>query len=184
LFPPDYKINKSRAADLVVLLVLASLATAYGIDSYSASTEILNLILVLPLTIIVLVLCLIQFVVEWRDSTSAPPARENIADVAPVIGLFAVYVISLNWLGFDFVEIPDISFAFEHFCQTAFHFGCRQFDVGPFDAYRVADPRQHIGNRIGHHDQCSYQLALRTPGISPRSARWRKQIRHIWKRRR
>ncbi len=101
MFPPDYKINKSRAADLVVLLVLASLATAYGIDSYSASTEILNLILVLPLTIIVLVLCLIQFVVEWRDSTSAPPARENIADVAPVIGLFAVYVISLNWLGFD-----------------------------------------------------------------------------------
>ena len=97
---PNYKINKSRAADLVVLLVLASLVTAYGIDSYSASTEILNLILVLPLTIIVLVLCLIQFVVELRDSTSTP-ARENIADVAPVIGLFAVYVLSLNWLGFD-----------------------------------------------------------------------------------
>jgi len=101
LSPPDYKINKSRAADFVVLLVLASLATAYGIDSYNASTEILNLILVLPLTIIVLVLCLIQFVVELRDSKSTPPARENIADVAPVIGLFAVYVISLNWLGFD-----------------------------------------------------------------------------------
>ena len=99
--PPDYKINKSRAADLVVLLVLASLATAYGIDSYSASTEILNLILVLPLTIIVLVLCLIQFVVELRDSTSTPPARESIADVGPVIGLFAAYVLSLNWLGFD-----------------------------------------------------------------------------------
>ena len=101
MFPPDYKINKSRAADLVVLLVLASLATAYGIDSYSASTEILNLILVLPLTIIVLVLCLIQFVVELRDSASTPPARESIADVGPVIGLFAAYVLSLNWLGFD-----------------------------------------------------------------------------------
>ena len=81
--------------------MLASLVTAYGIDSYSASTEILNLILVLPLTIIVLVLCLIQFVVELRDSTSTAPARENVGEVAPVIGLFAVYVISLNWLGFD-----------------------------------------------------------------------------------
>ena len=98
---PENKINKSRAADFVVLLVLASLVTAYGIDSYSASTEVLNLILVLPLTIIVLVLCLIQFVVELRDSTSTPPARESIADVGPVIGLFAVYVVSLNWLGFD-----------------------------------------------------------------------------------
>ena len=99
--PPEYKFNKSKAADFVVLLVLASLVTAYGIDSYSASTEVLNLILVLPLTIIVLVLCLIQFVVELRDSTSTPPARESIADVGPVIGLFAAYVLSLNWLGFD-----------------------------------------------------------------------------------
>ncbi len=98
---PGNKINKLRIADLIVLLVLASLVTAYGIDSYSASTEILNLILVLPLTIIVLVLCLIQFVVALRDSTNTPPARENVADVAPVIGLFAAYVISLNWLGFD-----------------------------------------------------------------------------------
>ena len=99
--PPEYKFNKSKVADFVVLLVLASLVTAYGIDSYSASTEVLNLILVLPLTIIVLVLCLIQFVVELRDSTSTPPARESIVDVGPVIGLFAAYVLSLNWLGFD-----------------------------------------------------------------------------------
>ena len=81
--------------------MLASLVTAYAIDSYSASTEVLNLILVLPLTIIVLALCLIQFVVELRDTTSMPPARDNVTDAVPVIGLFAVYVLSLNWLGFD-----------------------------------------------------------------------------------
>ncbi len=98
---PENKINKSRAADFVVLLVLASLVAAYAIDSYSASTEVLNLILVLPLTIIVLVLCLIQFVAELRGPTSIPPARDNVTDAAPVIGLFAVYVLSLNWLGFD-----------------------------------------------------------------------------------
>ena len=94
-------MNKSRTADFIVLLVLASLVTAYGIDSYRASTEILNLIMVLPLTIIVLVLCLMQFVVEWGDSTTDTPARERIGDVGPVIGLFAVYVLTLNWLGFD-----------------------------------------------------------------------------------
>ena len=98
---PENKINKSRAADFVVLLVLASLVTAYAIDSYSASTEVLNLILVLPLTIIVLVLCLVQFIAELRGPTSIPPARDNVTDAARVIGLFAVYVLSLNWLGFD-----------------------------------------------------------------------------------
>ncbi len=98
---PENKANHSRAADFIVLLVLASLVAAYGIDSYRASTEILNLILVLPLTIIVLVLCLIQFVAELRGPTSIPPARDKVTDSAPVIVLFAVYVLSLNWLGFD-----------------------------------------------------------------------------------
>ena len=99
--PQESKIKKSRVADFVVLLVLASLVTAYGIDSYSASTDVLNLILVLPLTVIVLVLCMIQFVVELRNAKSTPPTRESMRGVGPVIGLFAVYVISLNWLGFD-----------------------------------------------------------------------------------
>ena len=98
---PEKKANKSQVGDFVVLLVLASLVTAYGIDSYNASTDILNLILVLPLTIVVLVLCLIQFVVELKDPKSASPNRERIGDVVPVMGLFAVYVVSLNWLGFD-----------------------------------------------------------------------------------
>lgn len=95
------KTDKSRFADFAVLLVLASLVAAYGIDAYNASTEILNLILILPVTIIVFVLCLAQFVVEVRNPASKPGAQETLADVAPVIGLFAAYVLSLNWLGFD-----------------------------------------------------------------------------------
>ena len=101
MFEPYFDFNKPRVADFVILLVLASLVAAYGIDSYRASTEMLNLILVLPLTIIVLVLCLIQFVVELRSPTSAPAVRTSVGDVAPVIILFAVYVLSLKWLGFD-----------------------------------------------------------------------------------
>lgn len=94
-------MNKHRIADLVVLLVLASLVTLYGIDAYSASSDILNLILVLPIIAIVLALCLAQFVIEWRDVKAATPARDSVADVAPVIGLFAAYVLTLQWLGFD-----------------------------------------------------------------------------------
>jgi len=94
-------VKNNRVADLVVLLVLASLVVLYGIDAYQASSEILNLILVLPLIAIVLVLCLVQFIIELRDRKSDTPARESAADVAPVIGLFALYVLTLQWLGFD-----------------------------------------------------------------------------------
>ena len=81
--------------------MLAGLVTLYGIDAYQASSHILNLILVLPVIAIVLVLCLVQFVFEIRSVGVKAPARERVADVAPVIGLFAAYVLTLEWLGFD-----------------------------------------------------------------------------------
>jgi putative tricarboxylic transport membrane protein len=91
----------SRIADLVVLLVLAGLAALYGFDAYAASSDVLNLILVLPVIILVLLLCLVQFVIEFRERKAPPPVRESVADVVPVIGLFVAYVLSLEWLGFD-----------------------------------------------------------------------------------
>ena len=94
-------MNKYRIADLAVLLVLASLVILYGFDAYRASSDVLNLILVLPVIAIVLALCLVQFVIEMRDVKAKAPARESVGDVAPVIGLFAAYVLTLQWLGFD-----------------------------------------------------------------------------------
>lgn len=91
----------SRISDLIVLLVLASLVTLYGIDTYRASSEVLNLILVLPIIVLVLVLCAAQFIAELREDKTEAPERESVAEVAPVIGLFAAYVLSLQWLGFD-----------------------------------------------------------------------------------
>lgn len=81
--------------------MLASLVVLYGLDTYRASTDVLNLILVLPLIVCVLVLCLIQFVIEIREVKAKAPARDSVADVAPVIGLFTAYVLTLQWLGFD-----------------------------------------------------------------------------------
>lgn len=94
-------MKNHRVADLAVLLVLASLVILYGYDAYTASTDVLNLILVLPVIAIVLTLCFVQFLVEMRDGKAESPARESVADVAPVIGLFAAYVLTLEWLGFD-----------------------------------------------------------------------------------
>ena len=90
-----------RIADLVVLLVLAVMAALYCYDAISASTHVYNLILVLPLTVLVLGLCLAQFVVAVRSGEPEAEPAESVREVFPVMLLFTAYVGSLNWLGFD-----------------------------------------------------------------------------------
>lgn len=98
---PHTTPNKHRIADLVVLLILAGLVLLYCVDAARASTHVLNLILVLPITAIVLVLCTIQFIIGVPKVRSAPEEQEPAKDIVPVVTLFAAYVLSLEWLGFD-----------------------------------------------------------------------------------
>src|SRR5690606_13327491 len=49
------------------------------------------------------------------------------------------------------------------------------------DGHGVADPGEHVGDGIGHHD---YHDAFLTPGSSPREASSRTQMRHMPKSRR
>lgn len=92
-----------QLADLLVLVGLASFALWYSVDTYKASSSTLNLILVLPVTLIVLGLCLVEF---WKQVLGKPsqkdPSRlESVRSVVPVISLFTGYVLTLRWLGFD-----------------------------------------------------------------------------------
>jgi hypothetical protein len=101
---PD-PVDRRRFADFVVLLLIAAFVTFYCIDAVRASTHILNLILILPLSIGVFVMCLAQMVLSIRKGgrrdEDAVRDGNRIADVLPVAGLFAIYVLSLPWLGFD-----------------------------------------------------------------------------------
>lgn len=101
MFALPKNINKHRIADLLVLLLLAGLVGLYCFDAIRASTSILNLIFVLPVTVIVLILCLFQFVISVPKIRSETDKKEPIADILPVMGLFTGYVVSLHWLGFD-----------------------------------------------------------------------------------
>lgn len=99
--PYSTKINAHRLADLAVLVILAGLVGYYCVDAMLASTDILNLIFVLPVAVIVLALCLLQFVLavpKLREPIAAP---EPASAVVPVIVLFAAYVLALPWFGFD-----------------------------------------------------------------------------------
>ena len=79
---PASKVTKHRVSDLVVLVVLGGLVTLYGFDAYSASSDVLNLILVLPVIAIVLVLCVVQFFIELRNANAEAPSRESTSTIA------------------------------------------------------------------------------------------------------
>jgi hypothetical protein len=106
--------------DLIVLVLLAAFIVFYCVDTILASRDILNLILVLPLSVAAFALCFAQFLIGLRESRARSPAggqrqprpadapelagqdqEASLANIARVVGLFAAYVLTLPWLGFD-----------------------------------------------------------------------------------
>lgn len=92
-------ISKHKLADFFVLACLFLLVCWYAYDAYSASNHISNLILIVPVTIIVLVLCSIEFIRMF--TVYEETAQDPVSTVLPVILLFVGYVLTLKWLGFD-----------------------------------------------------------------------------------
>jgi putative tricarboxylic transport membrane protein len=90
-----------QIVDLSVLLVLAGLIALYWWDARQASGHIINLILIAPLSICLLVLCVIEFVAQLRGKQPSAQDIEPFSSVWPVMVLFIAYVVSLPWLGFD-----------------------------------------------------------------------------------
>lgn len=95
------KITGRQVADLAVLIVLAGFTLWYCLDARAASTHIVNLILILPVTALALLLCLIQFIRQLSSPDPEPSETEPIRSVVPVISLFVAYTLTLPWLGFD-----------------------------------------------------------------------------------
>lgn len=87
-------------ADLVVLVILAALVSWYCLDAWNASSQILNLILILPVTVLTLALCLVQFCLQFVKPSSEG-TDGSIEGVLPVMALFAGFILTLPWLGFD-----------------------------------------------------------------------------------
>lgn len=99
---PVNKVVWQKVGDLIVLLILAGLVVWYFLDARAASASIQNLILILPVTVIVLFLCLLQFFRSVRSQPATDATHPaSVRDVVPAVGLFVVYVLTLPWLGFD-----------------------------------------------------------------------------------
>ena len=99
------RFSGERLADFCVLLVLVVFVAWYLLDTYTASTHIMNLILVLPLAVLVLILCATELLTQLKKplttALGVADEKESFLSVAPVMALFTAYVLSLHWLGFD-----------------------------------------------------------------------------------
>jgi len=101
------RLNREQAGNFAILLALFLYTAWYLWDTWRASTQIYNLIFVLPLTVSILLLCLLTFVKELlvpvstsQDKSESLEEAEDSATFKVVL-LFVGYVVTLPWLGFD-----------------------------------------------------------------------------------
>lgn len=96
------KFKKILIADLLVLLGLALFTAWYLWDAWAASSSVENMIFILPIAAVTLLMCVLELIKQLRAQPVADASKEeSVLSVLPVIGLFALYVLSLEWLGFD-----------------------------------------------------------------------------------
>jgi hypothetical protein len=96
------KFKKIILADLLVLLGLALFTGWYLWAAWSASSSIENMIFILPIAGLTLLMCVIELAKQLcAEPVAVDSEEESVLSILPVIGLFALYVLSLEWLGFD-----------------------------------------------------------------------------------
>lgn len=100
--------KKETLLNSVVIICLAVFSAWYAYDAYHASSSMNNLILVFPVALVVLILCIYQFFIDIKTAQKTQPAaksqdkpKDEVLTVIPVIVLFALYVLTLEYLGFD-----------------------------------------------------------------------------------
>ncbi|MBF7053079.1 tripartite tricarboxylate transporter TctB family protein [Halomonas sp. KAO] len=104
--------NKRDYGDLLVLMALAAFTLWYLLDAIRVSSAIQNLLLILPLSLVVLAIVALEVGVRLKKGTllvREESEGEPLHHTLPVVGLFAVYVLSLQSLGFDVATVLFIA---------------------------------------------------------------------------
>jgi len=93
-------ISKEKVLNSIVIICLATFVLWYAIDTHRASSSIENIVLILPIASIILCLCLYEFFTQ-KDMQEEESSKEGFSSVIIVMLLFALYILTLEYLGFD-----------------------------------------------------------------------------------
>ncbi|MDB1125105.1 tripartite tricarboxylate transporter TctB family protein [Vibrio algarum] len=100
------KIFNLKTADFVVVSILALFICWYAWSAWQTSSTVENMILIVPIAAIALVLTVGEIIQQIRRnatdiSVENTEEKDSVFTVLPIIGLFTVYVMSLETIGFD-----------------------------------------------------------------------------------
>lgn len=112
---PDRQVrSRFDWGDLSLVLLFAAVTIAYLADAWTASASLRNLVLLVPVSALSLILCALIVVDVVRRPRAAPEAVSQEESPVPVersfidrykpavlMTLFALYIMTLPWLGFD-----------------------------------------------------------------------------------
>ncbi|RXJ82557.1 tripartite tricarboxylate transporter TctB family protein [Arcobacter sp. F2176] len=90
-------LSKEKIANSIVILCLAAFVLWYALNAHNASSSLENMILILPIAAITLCLCIFEFFTQKEDLEK----KDDFITVLPIMVLFAIYVFTLEYLGFD-----------------------------------------------------------------------------------
>ena len=101
---------KRDYGDFIVLMGLAGFTLWYLLDAISVSAKPQNLLLILPLAVIVLAIVALELILRIKHgSLFRSSEQEPLYTTLPVVGLFAVYVLSLEAIGFDMATVAFLA---------------------------------------------------------------------------
>lgn len=92
-------LSKENIANSIVILCLASFILWYAFDTHNASSSIENIVLILPVAAITLCLCIYELFTQ--KDIDKEEKKDDFLSVIPVMVIFTLYVLTLEYLGFD-----------------------------------------------------------------------------------
>jgi len=101
---------KHDYGDFIVLMGLAGFTLWYLLDAIRVSATPQNLLLILPLAVIVLAIIALELILRIKHGSLFRSSEEEpLHKTLPVVGLFAVYVLSLEAIGFDIATVAFLA---------------------------------------------------------------------------
>jgi len=94
-------LSLDKRVNFGVLMAITLFVLWYLYDTYKASSNIENLILIGPIAVVTLGLSVAEFIRYLREEEVQNDKKESIRDVLPAMVIFTGYILSLEFLGFD-----------------------------------------------------------------------------------
>ena len=96
------ELNIERRVDFILLLSIVLFIAWYTYDAYSALASTENMIFIAPIAGVTLILSLLELYNQLKNKNKEEEeVKDKFKDIMPAIFIFAGYILSLEFLGFD-----------------------------------------------------------------------------------